>query len=609
MRKWEKYHKKYCKDWEKEEILKEWILSVTGGDQKAYCKYCKTQIRAHHGELVSHAKTEKHKRNKQPFLSSRTLFELGCQSKKVDNFLKVTEIKIAAHIACHSSLNTVDHLGELFKDVSGKDVKLHTTKCTALIKCVLGPAMLEQLLQELADIPYSLIIDESTDIGNEKQLCIMVKYYSAAKQQIFTSFLGLLSIESGTAEAIFQAIIEFLRAKELDIKQCIGLATDGCNTMCGRNNSVITKFRELCPNIIHIRCICHSIQLCSSHALKVMPRNVELMVSETYNWFSHSTSRQRKYRQIYSAINVEEAALKILKLSDTRWLSISACVDRILQQFDGPKLHFQLAKDEDRNYTAELLFQMYGDMENKLYLIFLQPILKELNRVNKLFQSDSANPLQLLTDVMMALAESNLTFEKVDVIKSRCQQFLVELLRQMKQRLPCNVELLESIADLSPTVVTGKQKRSLQDLSFLPLFSGDLGKLDQQYSRIGSIQWIDVNDQKIEQFWFVVINHVDASGDHDFQELGSLALSILALPFSNAAVERAFSLMALLKSKLRNRMGQSLLENLLHVKSYMATQKICCNNFTPWPQMISRFTSEIYESTEDVNDAIYDINV
>ena len=304
MGKWAKYHKKYCKDWEKEEILKEWILSVPGDDQKAYCKYCKTQIRAHHGDLVSHAKTEKHKRNKQPFSSSRTLFELGCQSKKVDNSLKVTEIKIAAHIACHSSLNTVDHLGELFKDVSGKDVKLHRTKCTALIKCVLGPAMLEQLLQELADIPYSLIIDESTDIGNEKQLCIMVKYYSAAKQQILTSFLGLLSIESGTAEAIFQAIIEFLRAKELDIKQCIGLATDGCNTMCGRNNSVITKFRELCPNIIHIRCICHSIQLCSSHALKVMPRNVEFMVSETYNWFSHSTSRQRKYRQIYSAINV-----------------------------------------------------------------------------------------------------------------------------------------------------------------------------------------------------------------------------------------------------------------------------------------------------------------
>ena len=209
--------------------------------------------------------------------------------------------------------------------------------------------MLEQRFQDLANVPYSLIIDESTDIGNEKQLCIMVKYYSRAKQQILTCFLGLLSIESGTAEAIFQVIQEFLRGKELDIKQCIGLATDGCNTMCGRNNSVITKFCELCPNIIHIRCICRSIQFCSSRALKVVPRKVEFMVSETYNWFSHSTSRQQKYRQIYSAINVGEAPLKILKLSDTRWLSISAWVDRILDQFDELQLHFYVSKDEDRN--------------------------------------------------------------------------------------------------------------------------------------------------------------------------------------------------------------------------------------------------------------------
>ena len=208
----------------------------------------------------------------------------------------------------------------------------------------------------------------------------------------------------------------------------------------------------------------------------------------------------------------------------------------------------------------------------------------------------------------VTLAELDLTSENADAIKSRCQQFLVELLRQMRQRLPSNVERLESIADLSPTVVTGKQKRPLKDLSLIPLFTGDLGKLDQQYSLIGDILWPDVNDNKVEQFWIDVFSHVDASGDHDFQELGSFALSILALPFSNAAVERAFSYMPLLKTKLRNRMEQPLLEILLHVKSHMATHKICCNNFTPWPEMISRFTSDMYESTEGENDAMYDIN-
>jgi len=258
---------------------------------------------------------------------------VGVQRKAVDNSVKVAELKVAAHIACHSSIRTVDHLGEIVKDVSGKDIALHGTKCTALVKRVLSPSVHEQLLNDLKDCNYSLIIDESTDIGLQKQLCIMVRYFSTAQDRIVTTFLRLVSIASGSAESIFETLTTFLSNNRLRIDKCVGLATDGCNTMCGQNNSVITKFRELCPNIVHIKCICHSLQLRSSYALKVMPRNVEFLVAETYNWFCHSTLRQNKYKDLYKCINVGEEPLKILKMSDTRWLSIAPCVERVLHQY------------------------------------------------------------------------------------------------------------------------------------------------------------------------------------------------------------------------------------------------------------------------------------
>ena len=166
--------------------------------------------------------------------------------------------------------------------------------------------------------------------------------------------------------------------------------------MCGRNNSVITKFQAVCPRVVHIRCICHSIQLCSSYALKTLPCNIEFMVAETYNWFCHSTVHQQKYKQLYSCINVGEEPIKILKVSDTHWLSIAPCVQHVLDQYEELKLHFQLVKDEECNYTAKLLYQMYCTPENKLYLLFLKPILLELNRVNKLFQLDKGSPVKLL---------------------------------------------------------------------------------------------------------------------------------------------------------------------------------------------------------------------
>lgn len=42
----------------------------------------------------------------------------------------------------------------------------------------------------------------------------------------------------------------------------------------------------------------------------------------------------------------------------------------------------------------------------------------------------------------------------------------------------------------------------------------------------------------VENFWMKVYYHKDASGEEDFQELGQFILSLLALPISNASVER-----------------------------------------------------------------------
>lgn len=57
--------------------------------------------------------------------------------------VKISELKLAAHIACHSSVNTIDHLAELVRDISCKEIALHRTKCTALVNKVLGPCMLK----------------------------------------------------------------------------------------------------------------------------------------------------------------------------------------------------------------------------------------------------------------------------------------------------------------------------------------------------------------------------------------------------------------------------------------------------------------------------------
>lgn len=54
---------------------------------------------------------------------------------------------------------------------------MHRTKCSAVLKNVVSAALLEELITELKSSKYSLLIDESTDIGGMKHLCLCVKYF------------------------------------------------------------------------------------------------------------------------------------------------------------------------------------------------------------------------------------------------------------------------------------------------------------------------------------------------------------------------------------------------------------------------------------------------
>lgn len=163
MSKWAKYGKKYNKDWERESVLKDWIQAHPVDDSKALCRYCKSEIRAHHADLVQHAATNKHQKNAKP-LSSMRLTNFGVTVEKKNESQQIKEIKLASYIACHTAITSVDHLGELVQSTFDPSIKLHRTKCTAIINHVIAPCMFRDLLADIGETQYSLVIDESTNV-------------------------------------------------------------------------------------------------------------------------------------------------------------------------------------------------------------------------------------------------------------------------------------------------------------------------------------------------------------------------------------------------------------------------------------------------------------
>lgn len=318
-------------------------------------------------DLINHSKTKKHIQAAEPFSLQRQQ-KLSFREQSPNS--SAAEGSMALFLCAHSAIASCDHLSEMckhnFKDSeAAKNIKMHRTKCSEIIKNVLAPHFNNELLSDIGNGKYSLLLDESNDVSVNKLLGIVIIYYSDKQGKTIASFLALTKLETCNAEGIVNALKKTLDEMKLDLQNLLAIGTDNASVMVGIYNGVYAKLKTEVPSLILFKCLCHSLQLAVSHAMTdTLPRNLEFLIHETYNWFSKSAIRQIKYTQLYETINCGERPLQILQISNTRWLSIEAAVDRTLNQWLELKTHFNMTRLSEKCYSAEILYNMYCDETN-----------------------------------------------------------------------------------------------------------------------------------------------------------------------------------------------------------------------------------------------------
>lgn len=124
-----------------------------------------------------------------------------------------------------------------------------------------------------------------------------------------------------------------------------------------------------------------------------------------------------------------------------------------------------------------------------------------------------------------------------------------------------------------------------------------------QWSNLTNIKWKE--NKKTIQFWTEVLTYKDAAGNNPFKELAEFVFRLLILPLSNAEVERLFSQMNLVKTKIRNRIHSDMLNAILTIRASLKRSEKCCHNFDipkdVWEQIgnTSIYNSDIATDIED----------
>ncbi|CAH2009382.1 unnamed protein product [Acanthoscelides obtectus] len=643
-----KYSQKFNKTWLNDPDFKGWLEQ--GEENSAYCKACKKNISVKttgKQALVRHIASERHRTSLKSVKGQQTLASF----KKFSNLEKTTkksEMHIAAFVSEHNlSYNIMNHFVQLLPKICpdsevARNIKCKPTKCSAIVNKVIGKRQLDNLCAILKSTKFSLIVDESTDRGCTKHLCLISRYRQVDK--VTDSFLALIPLQGATADDLHEKIVRFFDNNGIPWRNnLIGFASDGASVMVGRLNSLTTKLQAQIQNLFTLKCICHSFSLCASNACSKLPRRAEDLVRNVYNFFSNSPKRIDTLKEFQTF--TETPIHKILQPSQTRWLSLESAVNRILEQYNALVLFFTDAAMSEGVLAAQNILNDLKDPLTKAFLLFLQFVLPLFNNLNREMQAEKPKIHSLYSSISSSYKVLLEYFIKRDVIESqplkainyrdpgnflpleelylgakipllmldrdsnltlrkRCLEFFVESAHQICKRFDFNNEVLINMKLIDPATIINEKPPSVIPLAkhFPNLVNeNQIQPIDNEWRLLRSNEILKDFPSNInaEEFWAKISKIQYGDDSFMFPLLSTFAFNMLSLPHSSANVERTFSQVNLMKTTHRNRLSSVSIVGNLHTKNYLKTSNQTCFSVDFGEDILKYHNSKIYKKQSE----------
>ncbi len=239
----------------------------------------------------------------------------------------------------------------------------------------------------------SLAVDESTDMCDNAQLLVYVRFFNTDQKAFCEDLLGVTPLQTSTrGEDIYLAIKEMLTKRGIKPKQVVSITTDGAPAMIGREKGAVARLKEDNPELIAYHCIIHQSVLCAS----LSDEHAEVMntMMKMINFLRASSSYQHRMLREFLR-EVDANADDLLLHNNVRWLSKG----RVLARFWSIRreVAYFLTELVSQKATQFSLF-----LENKKQMdnvAFLVDITSHLNELNLRLQGKDNSICELVTAV------------------------------------------------------------------------------------------------------------------------------------------------------------------------------------------------------------------
>ena len=250
---------------------------------------------------------------------------------------------------------------------------------------------------------YSIIVDETTDVSNQEQVSLCLRYMRNGKA--VETFFGFQTTKSTDGKTLFLLIKEVLENAGFSFSGIVGQCFDGAANMSGAKKGVAARVKEVVPNAIYVHCYAHLLNLALHDTLEnnTTMKNALGVIQSLHNFFNTP-----KRENVLKNCDGKEFGqyIKLKSLSPTRWTcrweSVKAVNQNLLRIVRALE-HFAKEKDAKTCVDAKGLLFSVLDFKFVIALQILKVILSNTNALSAYLQGK--------IDVVMAKSTANATVE------------------------------------------------------------------------------------------------------------------------------------------------------------------------------------------------------
>ncbi|XP_043923159.1 uncharacterized protein LOC122798364 isoform X2 [Protopterus annectens] len=625
-------------------MLFDWVMESTHGPKYAFCKVCKSNFTITHGgrnDLQRHMDRDKHKMNSKHAASERK--EIGVVTTQAQQtswalIMAKSEVAFVSLLAEHNLPFTLgDQLLKYIKkyctdlEVVMK-ISCGATKAICIAQDVSGPECEEDVATVCRKQPYCIYLDQSTDMKENKLLVILVGYFDQVSGQVVVRFLDMPICATGTGEAIYNCLIETLQRFNISASNMAAYSSDYSEVMVDELDSVLSRLKQLNPDLFSVGSLCHIADLCIKSGVKQMALPVEELIADIHCHFSSNTPQQQKLKEF--ALFVVTEPPPIIHCARTPWLSLSKIIKRMLDLW--PVLLSYFWSFELRSKKVNLITQRLNSHDIKLVFLFLKDAVEPLLTFSAQLQARDIQFISLYSDIIKLvqvyasrllkpaaakefvetvclnssclLKDDNNIMQQIHVgadvatylnengndiagtavehtFYKKVKAFYVAVLLEMKKNLPFGDSLLQNIGSfLDPSLKLQLEITVVENIGThfgICKSRVDWSQLIDEFAmyQITDFKWPQhqhnnnfETDMCFLKYWSAVLQ---SPVMEEMPVLKRLILTLLCLPHLNNEPQRAFSVVQNIKTELRPSLNVKTLNSLLAMK--MNKDNDCCS--------------------------------